>query len=179
MPSVEQLKQRLAKSLKAKKIVKALAALELLAREEPDEPSWPRRAAPLRRATSDFAGELAAHRRALELQVDRGLVLDAIASCTAILEIVPDDKQTLESLDLLYMNQSPAIEESPAAQMNVFETPDAPLDSRLRQFIAFGQDEDIRHAANFERLDQLHVRRVRVAADIEDDDHQPQVSRLI
>ncbi len=77
-----------------------------LAREQPQEPSWPERAARLFRARADRGGELSAMRRALELQVDQGRVLDAIASCKAILDLVPDDPQTLETLDLLYMEDT-------------------------------------------------------------------------
>ena len=104
MPTVETLKQRLAQTLKAKKFKAALGAISLLARKEPKASAWPRRAARLLHATSDFQGELVALRRALELQVDQGLVLDAIASCKAILTIAPDDVRTLETIDLLYMN---------------------------------------------------------------------------
>ena len=103
MPSVQRLKQRFARTLKARKFDAALAALAQLANEEPEEPGWPRRAARLFHARSDMAGELAALRRALELQVDQGLVLDAIASCQSILAIAPDDARTLETLDLLYL----------------------------------------------------------------------------
>lgn len=113
MPSVEQLKQRLAQNLKAKRIDGALGALTLLEREEPYEPGWPRRTARLLRAQSDPRGELAALRRALDLQVDQGLVLDAIASCQSILEIAPDDPRTLETLDLLYLEGTPL--DGPAA----------------------------------------------------------------
>ncbi len=107
MPSVRQLKQRLALTLKAKKLDAALGALKLLAREEPDDPNWPRRAARLLHARADTQGEIAALRRALELQVDRGLVLEAIASCKAILDVAPEDAQTLETLDLLYLDGPP------------------------------------------------------------------------
>ena len=108
MPSIESLKQRLAQTLKAKKFDAALGALSLLARKEPNASAWPRRAARLMHATSDFTGEFAALRRALELQVDQGLVLDAIASCKAILALAPNDAATLETLDLLYMNEHPS-----------------------------------------------------------------------
>lgn len=107
MASVEQLKERLAENLRAKRIEGALGALALLEREEPTESDWPRRTARLLRAHSDTRGELDALRRALGLQVDQGRILDAIASCQRILEIVPDDPRTLETLDLLYLEGSP------------------------------------------------------------------------
>jgi CRP-like cAMP-binding protein len=128
MPSVAKLKERLAQMLKAKKLNAALGALTLLARKEPKEPSWPRRAARLMHATSDFEGELAALRRALELQVDQSLVLDAIASCKAILEIRPDDARTLDTLDLLYLNGQPSDLGASIAEDDDDST-DAPLDS--------------------------------------------------
>lgn len=126
MPSVDRLKQRLALTLKAKKLDAALNALKLLAREEPDDPKWPRRAARLFRATANRKGELSALRRALELQVDQGLVLDAIASCKAILEIAPDDPRTLETMDLLYLDgpaSSAALGAMPAARDSSAEPP--------------------------------------------------------
>jgi len=103
MPSVERLKRRLAETLKARKFDAALGALRLLANEEPNEPSWHRRAAQLFHVRSDTRAELAALRRALELQVDQGRVLEAIASCKSILEIAPNDEQTLDTMDLLYL----------------------------------------------------------------------------
>lgn len=111
MPSVERLKERLALTLKARKLDAALGALTLLAKEEPDEPTWPRRAARLFRARSDRRREIAALRRALDIQIDRGLVLDAIATCKTILEVAPEDERTLETLDLLYLDR-PAPAES-------------------------------------------------------------------
>ena len=116
MPSVEQLKQRLAQHLRAKRIGGALSALSLLEREDPGEPAWPRRTARLLRAQADAMGELAALRRALELQVDQGLVLEAIASCQTILELAPEDSRTVETLDLLYMDGPPADEAPPSAR---------------------------------------------------------------
>ena len=116
MPSVDQLKQRLAQTLKAKDLEAALGALSQLAKEEPQDPTWPRRAAHLYRVRADPMGELAALRRALELQVDRGQVLDAITSCKAILELVPDDERTLETLDLLYLDGSSISGSAPTAR---------------------------------------------------------------
>jgi CRP-like cAMP-binding protein len=82
-------------------------------------------------ATSDFEGELAALRRALELQVDQGLVLDAIASCKAILALRPDDAQTLDTLDLLYLNRQQSDVGSSIRNERENESTDAALDSML------------------------------------------------
>ena len=131
MPSVENLKQRLAQTLKAKKLDAALSALTLLARKEPKDANWPRRAARLMHAASDFEGELAALRRALELQVDQALVLDAITSCKAILAIRPDDAQTLDMLDLLYLNGQPSDLGTSISGVDDDGSTDAPLDSLL------------------------------------------------
>jgi CRP-like cAMP-binding protein len=131
MPSVANLKQRLAETLKARKLDAALGALALLARQEPQDSTWPRRAARLMHAASDFEGELAALRRALELQVDQGLVLDAIASCKAILALRPDDAQTLDTLDLLYLNRHQSDVGSSIRDESENESTDAPLDSML------------------------------------------------
>ncbi|HEB89581.1 MAG TPA: cyclic nucleotide-binding domain-containing protein, partial [Deltaproteobacteria bacterium] len=85
------------------------------------------------RAVSDSQGELAALRRALELQVDQGQVLEAIATCKAILAILPGDEQTLETLDLLYLNGAPSDLGTSLsdARAEGHEEEDAPLDSLL------------------------------------------------
>lgn len=140
MPSVGRLKQRLAETLKARKFDAALGALKLLAREEPNESGWPRRTAKLLHIRSDTRGELAALRRALELQADQGLVLDAIATCTAILEVAPDDTRTLDTMDLLYLEGPPASGDDGVAPPALFDAKagaaadaerDAPLDSLI------------------------------------------------
>ena len=131
MPSVENLKQRLTQTLKAKKLGAALSALALLARKQPKDASWPRRAARLMHAASDFEGELAALRRALELQVDQALVLDAITSCKSILAIRPDDAQTSDMLDLLYLNGQPSDLGTSISGAGEAGSTDAPLDSLL------------------------------------------------
>ncbi len=118
MSSVTQLKTRLAQTIKAKKLDAALVALTSLAREEPHVAMWPRRAAKLLRLRQDPEGELAALRRALELEVDQGLVLDAIASCKAILELVPEDDAILDTLDLLYVSGSGCDGVSPVSSAN-------------------------------------------------------------
>ncbi|MCB9726443.1 MAG: cyclic nucleotide-binding domain-containing protein [Spirochaetaceae bacterium] len=136
MNEVQALKHRLSETLKAKQLGAALAALAQLERHEPDEPDWPRRSARLLHARNDPAGELRALRRALELQVDHGRVLDAIASCKSILELEPEDEQTLQTLDLLYM-EGPRQDGSSSAQDDGLygsdpgTTADGPLDSLL------------------------------------------------
>jgi CRP-like cAMP-binding protein len=106
MQTIETLKRRLAEMLRAKNFEAALGALKILARKEPKTAAWPSRAARLFHATFDFESEIVSLRRALELQVDQGLVLNAITSCQAILSLSPDDRTTLETLELLYMNEA-------------------------------------------------------------------------
>ena len=103
MPSADELRSRLARAFEARKFDLALRTLKQLTKEEPREPKWPLQAARLFHSRRDARNELGALRRALELQVDRGLVLEAIASCKAILELAPEDAQTLDTLDLLYL----------------------------------------------------------------------------
>lgn len=138
MPAVEELKQRLARSLKRREIESALGALFELERMEPENASWSKRAARLLRATRDEQAELAALHRALELQVDQALALDAIASCRAILEISPEDPRALECLDLLDPNLGRARDTGAAPPDAAFSRAnrqrgesDAPLDSLL------------------------------------------------
>ena len=126
MPAVEELKQRLARSLKRRELDSALGTLFELERMEPRNASWPRRAARLLRATRDESAELAALHRALELQIDQALALDAIASCRAILEISPEDPRALECLDLL----DPDLDE---ARDTGTDTPDSALSGANRQ----------------------------------------------
>ncbi|MCR9096011.1 MAG: cyclic nucleotide-binding domain-containing protein [bacterium] len=113
MASVEQLKARFAEHLREKRLEGALDALVLLEREEPTKACWPQKRARLLRAKADPRGELEALRRALELQIDQGVILDAIASCQSILELAPEDSRTLETLDLLYL-EGPPLESGPA-----------------------------------------------------------------
>jgi CRP-like cAMP-binding protein len=101
MVSVGRLKSRLAHSLKAHKVDVALAVLGDLIDREPTNPAWSMRSARLLRVRRDGAGELAALRRALALQMDQGLVLDAIATCKTILELAPTD---IDSRDRLLLN---------------------------------------------------------------------------
>jgi CRP-like cAMP-binding protein len=63
--------------------------------------------------------ELAYLRQALELQVDEGDVLAAIATCKQILEIDPDHPETLDTLHLLYTEPV----SSPAPQAEPVESP--------------------------------------------------------
>jgi CRP/FNR family cyclic AMP-dependent transcriptional regulator len=172
MPSVADLKLRLAQTLKAKNLDAALGALALLARQEPKDSSWPRRAARLLHAVSDFEGELAALRRALDLQVDQGLVLDAIASCKAILAIRADDAQTLDTLDLLYLNGQPSDigssirgEDDEDSQTG---STDAPLDSLLLSQVVPGA-RSIRLAdAEPGRISEIPIEKLDAAPDHEE-----------
>jgi CRP-like cAMP-binding protein len=163
MPSVADLKQRLAQTLKAKKLDAALGALALLARQEPQDSSWPRRAARLMHAASDFEGELAALRRALELQVDQGLVLDAIASCKAILALRPDDAQTLDTLDLLYLNRHQSDVGSSIRDESENESTDAPLDSMLLTRLVPGARSVQFADAQPGRINEIPIEEVEVA----------------
>jgi len=131
MPSIADLKRRLSQTLKQRRFDVALGMLTLLAHRQPKEPSWPRRAAHLMHATSDFEGELAALRRALELQVDHGLVLDAIASCKSILALRPADRRALKTLDLLYISGRSSDLGTSMEQADNDASTDAPLDSML------------------------------------------------
>ena len=113
MSSLSQLKAQFAKALSDGRSDAAYKALKAIARRDPKNPDWPRRAARLCRDRGDAAGQLKALRGALELQIGQGLVLDAIASCQSILELVPDDEDTLDCLDLLYLNGSSQLSASP------------------------------------------------------------------
>jgi CRP-like cAMP-binding protein len=168
MPSVANLKLRLAQTLKAKKLDAALGALTLLARQEPKVSSWPRRAARLMHAISDFEGELAALRQALELQVDQGLVLDAIASCKMILAIRPDDTQTLDTLDLLYLNGQPSDLGSSIFEEGDDGSTDAPLDSWLLSQLVPGARSVQFADAEPGRISEIPIEEIEVAPDLDE-----------
>ena len=167
MPSVANLKQRLAETLKAKKLDAALGALALLARQEPKDSRWPRRAARLMHAASDFEGELVELRRALELQVDQGLVLDAIASCKAILALRPDDARTLDTLDLLYLNRQQSDVGSSIRDDCENESTDAPLDSMLLTQVVPGARSVQFADAHPGRISEIPIEETEVDADQE------------
>lgn len=102
MALVDRLKRELAQALRARRGAEALDVLTRLERAEPEEACWPMRRARLLQANGEREAAIEGLRHALELQVDQGLVLDAIASCQAILEESPDDAETMRTLDLLY-----------------------------------------------------------------------------
>jgi len=168
MPSVANLKLRLTQTLKAKKLDAALGALTLLARREPSDSSWPCRAARLMHAVSDVEGELSALRRALELQVDQGLVLDAIASCKAILSIHPDDARTLDTLDLLYLNRHHS---DPGSSIRVDGdngSTDPPLDSLLLSQVVPGARSVQFADAQPGRISEIPIEEMEVAPRIDE-----------
>jgi len=145
MPRVEELKQRLARSLKRREVDAALGTLLELERLEPHNASWPRRAARLLKATRDEPAELAALHRALELQIDQALALEAITSCRAILEISPEDPRALECLELLDLDreglhdtEADPLDASFARANRLRREADAPLDSLLLKEVVPG-----------------------------------------
>jgi CRP-like cAMP-binding protein len=114
-------------------------------------------------ATSDFEGELAALRRALELQVDQGLVLDAIASCKAILAIRPDDAQTLDTLELLYLNRHPSDAGSSIRAAGDNGSTDPPLDSLVLLQVVPGARSVQLADANAGRISEIPIEEMEVA----------------
>lgn len=128
MSSLAQLKAQFAKAVAAGRLEAALSALKAIAQREPKNPAWPRRAARLYRARGDGPRQLKALRCALELQISQGLVLDAIASCQSILELVPADEDTLDCLDLLYLNGSSQLGAAPQKAAEPLRKKDALTD---------------------------------------------------
>lgn len=81
-----------------------------LERLEPNDPTWPERRAGACHELGRTDEELACLRRSLELLVDQGQVLPAIATCKLILDVAPDDPDTLDRLHLLYSEPSINVE---------------------------------------------------------------------
>lgn len=109
----------------------ALRVYEELEALEPDDPTWPERRAGAYHELGRREEELACLRRSLELLIDQGQVLAAIATCKLVLEIAPDDPATLDRLHLLYAEPVVAAQasgaEPPCADVAVPSDSDAPL----------------------------------------------------
>jgi CRP-like cAMP-binding protein len=95
----------------------ALRIYRQLADLMPGEATWAERCAGACHELRMADEELAYLRQALELQVDDGDVLAAIATCKQILEIDPDHPETLDTLHLLYSEPV----SSPAPEAEVVE----------------------------------------------------------
>lgn len=98
---------------------RALASLSALEELDPNDPAWPKRRAEIYRQRGDEANELSALLRATSLQVDRGLVARAMASCKRILVLSPGHPSTEQMLSLLYEMPSQGPDQSSAAEAPV------------------------------------------------------------
>lgn len=102
LPRHQKLRQKASLALRSGDFASALRVYEELERLEPEDPTWPERQASAHHALGAVHEELACLRRSLDLLVDQGQVLAAIATCRLILDVRPDDPAALERLDDLY-----------------------------------------------------------------------------
>jgi CRP-like cAMP-binding protein len=108
MPISEQQKlcQEAANAVRAGDYRAAVEVYRKLEKLLPADPRWPERCAAAYHEFGSSRDELGCLRRALDLLVDQGEVLAAIAICTQILDIDPNDSATLDCLHLLYTEPS-------------------------------------------------------------------------
>jgi cAMP-dependent protein kinase regulator len=109
-PVVDRFKRYFSLDPEVRKRKASLRVLARLQQQDPDEPTWPLRAAELLKAGADPIAARAALAKALGLQLARGLVAEAISTCEAMLQIEPDDEATLERLSGLLQDASAASE---------------------------------------------------------------------
>ena len=106
LPRYQELRRKASLAMRTGDYEVALGVYHQLENLMPDDPCWLERRAAAYRELGQADEELACLLHALEMQVDSGRVLEAIASCNRILEIEPDHPSTLECLHLLYTEPS-------------------------------------------------------------------------
>ncbi|MBW2230549.1 MAG: cyclic nucleotide-binding domain-containing protein [Deltaproteobacteria bacterium] len=102
LPHHQELRRKASLALRSGDHASALEVYLQLEALEPDDPTWLERAGRSLLELGDGDQALTRFTRALELQIDAGEVLAAIATCQQILEIEPDHPATLDCLHLLY-----------------------------------------------------------------------------
>jgi len=108
----------------------AIAIYRELEQLEPDDPTWSERCASAHHALGETREELACLRRSLALLVEHGQALAAIATGKLILDIEPDDPDTLDVLRGLYSDPGigPASASSAPSVGRLPDVADAPLE---------------------------------------------------
>jgi CRP-like cAMP-binding protein len=134
LPRHQKLRQKASLAMRSGDFAAALRVYLDLERLEPEEAVWPERLAGVYHAQGRRGEELRCLRRSLELLIEQGRVLPAIATCKLILDVAPEDEETLDRLHWLYAEpgmQSPSAAGPPgrAPQASALPAdPDAPLD---------------------------------------------------
>ena len=106
LPRNQKLRQKASLAMRTGDFDAALRIYRELEQKEPNDPIWPERCAVAYHELGQSRNELGCLRRALDLHVEQGQVLPAIATCKLILDIRPDDEATLDCLHLLYAEPS-------------------------------------------------------------------------
>jgi len=102
LPRNQKLRQKASLAMRTGDHAGALQIYSELARLDPDDPTWPERCAGAHHELGQTDEEVACLRRSLDLLVAQEQVLPAIATCKLILDVRPDDSETLDCLHLLY-----------------------------------------------------------------------------
>jgi len=106
--SVRKLRQQASLALRAGDFAEAIALYQQLEVCEPANPLWPQRRADAYRELGSDSQEFAALQHALDLAIDAGEVLQAIALCKQLLDIDPSHADTEKRLHLLYSEPAPS-----------------------------------------------------------------------
>jgi CRP-like cAMP-binding protein len=102
LPRNQKLRQKASLAMRTGDHRLALDIYSELERLEPDDPTWPERCAGAHHELGRPDEEVVCLRRSLDLLVEQGQVLPAIATCKLILDVLPEDPATLDRLHLLY-----------------------------------------------------------------------------
>jgi CRP-like cAMP-binding protein len=102
LPRNQKLRQKASLAMRTGDHAGALEIYSELERLDPDDPTWPERCAGAHHELGQADEEVACLRRSLALLVAQEQVLPAIATCKLILDVRPDDPETLDCLHLLY-----------------------------------------------------------------------------
>lgn len=133
LPRNQKLRQKASLAMRTGDYAGALQIYSELERLDPEDPTWPERCAGAHHELGQPDQEVACLRRSLDLLVAQDQVLPAIATCKLILDVRPDDAQTLDCLHLLYSEVPPTArpaDRAPARAPHRHPLPaeDAPLE---------------------------------------------------
>ncbi len=135
LPRNQKLRQKASLAMRTGDYLLALEIYSELERLEPDDPTWPERCAGAHHELCRTDDEVVCLRRSLDLLIGQAQVLPAIATCKLILDVRPDDPETLDRLDLLSGGSQMAGDREAARRRStrdprahVLPAADAPLD---------------------------------------------------
>ncbi|MDP6979382.1 MAG: cyclic nucleotide-binding domain-containing protein [Myxococcota bacterium] len=128
--SLKQLRARASLSLRNGDFDTALAAYRSLAKREPKNPLWSQRRAEIYLQLGRNTQAMKGFEHALDIAINGGEILAAIAVCKQILEIDPDHDEALDRLHLLYSEPAgpSAMSAQPSNDVGAVHEVEPPLD---------------------------------------------------